>query len=347
MSAADELQMSPQSDQPELTETERQQLEDEISRLHREQVSLWKQRADRGQWDEVCADLDVYRLCGEVVKDDPRRTAEYQRQVVEGLGFGADWKEKRPSMTEADVSACREVLTRKAAGFWVEGSPRTTLRFVKHDTITTGPPVCTPPHNLGHEAAQWVDEKLEAEVARGQLIRGNSAWGSPPFPTKESAGEHQKKRKRRLVVDYRRVNARVARSVYYCKRITDVLSEVAGSAWYTFVDAVTGFNQVVNTRRAREVLAIVARSGKFLPVCLTFGPTNGPDDFSYVVDRMYAPGRSRRMRLGREWLAYVDDLTVRSGRVVDGVAYRDCEYDQELKEACRRVPQVPPQAPQG
>ena len=41
----------------------------------------------------------------------------------------------------------------------------------------------------------------------------------------------------------------------------------------------------------------------------------------------------------------MDDLTVRSGRVVDGVAYRDCEYDQELREACRRVPQVPPQAP--
>ena len=89
----------------------------------------------------------------------------------------------------------------------------------------------------------------------------------------------------------------------------------------------------------------MARSGKFLRARLTFGPTNDPDDFSYVVDRMYAPGRSRRMRLGREWLAYVDDLTVRSGRVVDGVAYRDCEYDQELKEACRRVPQVPPQAP--
>lgn len=212
--------------------------------------------------------------------------------------------------------------------------------------MPAGPPVCALPHNLGHEAAQWVDEKLEAEVARGQLVRGNSAWGSPPFPTKESGGDHQKKRKRRLVVDYRRVNARVARSVYYCKRITDVLSEVAGSAWYTFVDAVTGFNQVVNTRRARKVLAIVARSGKFLPVCLTFGLTNGPDDFSYIVDRMYAPGRSRRMRLGREWLVYVDDLTVRSGRVVDGVAMRDNEYDAEVTDACKRVHPVPPQTPQ-
>lgn len=54
---------------------------------------------------------------------------------------------------------------------------------------------------------------------------------------------------------------------------------------FSFVDAVTGFNQIKNTRRAMEVLAIVARSGKFLPVCLTFGPVNGPDDFCYVVDR--------------------------------------------------------------
>ena len=121
-----------------------------------------------------------------------------------------------------------------------------------------------------------IDEKLEEEV------RGSSAWGSPPFPTKE-APAHKKSRKRRLprrlVVDYRRVNARVRRSTYYCRKATDVLATAAGSVWYSFVDAVTGLNQIANTRRAMEVLAIVARSGKFLPVCLTFGPVNGPDDF--------------------------------------------------------------------
>ncbi len=67
-----------------------------------------------------------------------------------------------------------------------------------------------PPHNLKGEAAQWVDEKLENEVRRGQLERGVSAWGSPPFPTKE-APEHRKQHKRRIVVDYRRVNARTRR----------------------------------------------------------------------------------------------------------------------------------------
>jgi hypothetical protein len=328
-----------------LTEAERLQIEEEVARAAKDSVVLWKGRADRGEWDEVKADLEVYRLSGETVKEDPRRTPEYRQRVIDGLGFGENWKDKRPNFSAQDLAACREVLSRKAAGFWLEDSPRTTLRFVKHDTIPTGPPVCTPPHNLGQEAAQWTDEKLESEVARGQLVRGDSPWGSPPFPVGGNEPAHKKKRKRRLVVDYRRVNARVARSVYYCKRLSDVLGEVAGSVYMTFVDACTGFNQVLNTERAKRVLAVVSRTGKFLPVGLTFGPTNGPDDFAYVVDRVYAPGRGRRLRLGREWLAYVDDLTIRSGRCIDGVLYRDSERDEEVREAFQNRKAEPPQHP--
>ena len=83
----------------------------------------------------------------------------------------------------------------------------------------------------------------------------------------------------------------------------------------------------MNTRRARQVLAIVSRAGKFLPTCLTFGPVNGPDDFSYTVDRLYSAGSANeRQRYGTEWLAYVDDLTVRTGRVLDGRVLTDEEY---------------------
>ena len=193
---------------------------------------LWRSRAESKRWDEVKADLGVYRLSGQTVKEDPRRTPDYRNQVVEGLGFGKDSSEKRPDMSEEDILACREVLYRKSGGFWLEGSPRTTVRNVLHDCVPTGPPISQQPHNLKGEAAAWVDEKLEEEVQRGQLVRGSSAWGSPPFPTKE-APAHKKSRKRRLVVDYRRVNARVRRSTYYCRKATDVLATAAGSVWYS------------------------------------------------------------------------------------------------------------------
>ena len=134
-----------------------------------------------------------------------------------------------------------------------------------------GPPVKTPPHRLSPEQAQWIDDKVNEEVARGQLVRGSSPWGSPAFPTRE-AGAHQKSRKRRIIVDYRRVNARAMRVQYFSRKSWEVIAEAAGSLWLTIVDAVTGFNQLQNSDRARRVLAVVTRSGQFLPTCLTFGP---------------------------------------------------------------------------
>ena len=256
--------------------------------------------------------MSVYRYSGaDMPKDgqDPRRTDEYRQKVIDGLGFGKD--ATRKGLTEEDMAACREVLWRKAGAFWIEGHARTALRYLLHDTIPTGPPCRTPPHRLKGEEADWVDEQLQKEVLDGQLIRGNSEWASPPFATKAFA-EHRRQRKRRVVVDYRRVNARILRAVYCVRNADAVVHEVAGSMWMSLVDACKGFNQVANTRRAREMLAILARSGQYLPVCLTFGPTNGPEDFAFATDRVFAPGRGRKMRFCTNWQIYADDITVRS-----------------------------------
>eukprot|EP00969_Alexandrium_andersonii_P044242 1941154-Alexandrium_andersonii.AAC.1 len=80
------------------------------------------------------------------------------------------------------------------------------------------------------------------------------------------------------------------------------------------------------------MLAILARSGQFLPRCLTFGPRNGPEDYCYVIDRCYSPGRNSKLRFFKEWLGYVDDLTVCTGRVLDGVWYTDAEYELLIKD---------------
>ena len=328
----------------DISPAERAKLDKEVEAYALEMEAFWKAKADARDWDSVRANLEVYALAGEKVSEDPRRTEAYRDLVWEGLKIEPG--PTRPGLTAADIAAIKEVVRRKAAGFWAEGTTRTTVRKFAHDCIPTGPPVSSQPHALKGEAAQWVDDRLEEEVQRGQLVRGPSARGSAPFPTKEMPN-HKRARKRRLVVDYRRVNARVKRSTYYCRRSTDVLAAAVGSVWYTFVDAVSGFNQIRNTKRAREVLAIVARSGKYLPVGLTFGPVNGPDDFNFVVDRAYAPGKGRRLRYTKEWIAYVDDLTVRTGRVVDGKFYTDSVADQAVRDACAKgSSQAAPQSPE-
>mgnify|MGYP001586596694 CR=1 FL=1 len=104
----------------------------------------------------------------------------------------------------------------------------------------------------------------------------------------------------------------------------------------SFVDACKGFNQVANTKRAREMLAILARSGQFLPMCLTFGPCNGPEDFAFATDRIIASGRNRKQCFCTNWQIYADDVTVRTGRVLDGVIYTDDEYRGRVSDAVNR-----------
>ena len=63
------------------------------------------------------------------------------------------------------------------------------------------------------------------------------------------------------------------------------------------LDAVSGFNQVPNTERAKRVLAVLAASGCYLANCLTMGGTNGPEDFSFGVDTLFGLGRAHKRRL--------------------------------------------------
>ena len=123
----------------DLSPEERTKLERDVDQYSKKMDAYWKSRADARDWDAVRADLEVYALAGEKVSEDPRRTEAYRDLVWDDLKIAPG--PTRPGLTEADVAAIREVVRRKAAGFWVEGTTRTTVRKFAHDCIPTGPPV--------------------------------------------------------------------------------------------------------------------------------------------------------------------------------------------------------------
>ena len=49
-------------------------------------------------------------------------------------------------------------------------------------------------------------------------------------------------------------------------------------------------------------MAVLVASGCYLPEGLTFGPTNGPEDFQELVFIVFS------RRLYREWFLFLDDL---------------------------------------
>ena len=55
-------------------------------------------------------------------------------------------------------------------------------------------------------------------------------------------------------------------------------------------------------------MAVLVQSGTYLPRGLTFGPTNGPEDFQELMFTIF--GR----RLYKEHFLFLDDLAVATGR---------------------------------
>ena len=95
---------------------------------------------------------------------------------------------------------------------------------------------------------------------------------------------------------------------------------------------------MANSRRAKKVLAVLAGSGCYFPRCLTIDPANGPEDVSLVVDSIFGMGRGHARCLMRQWLPYIDDFCIRTGRWRQGTPVTDEEHDEALSKVAGITP---------
>ena len=132
---------------------------------------------------------------------------------------------------------------------------------------------------------------------RGWILRCQvlSPWGVPAFPTQEAPAHKAIKRARRMVVDYRALNRVTVRKVFLIPDSDQAKATVAGNKFISVGDLKEGFNQVDNEPESAKKMAVITASGTYLPRGLTFGPTNGPEDFQELVFVLFS------RRLYKEW----------------------------------------------
>ena len=186
---------------------------------------------------------------------------------MKSLGLTSPEKEERfAHLSSHDVEVLVTFAKRCSAAFWLEGTPHTVVKCFEHDIEIEGTPVRQAPYRLKGEGSKDLEKCIADDLARGQLIpgTGDEEWTSPGYVVRVP--------KLRMVVDYRKVNAKTRRSWFLIPRGDDQKAQVARAWLISLLDAVWGFNHIRNTKRARKVLAMISLSGVYLPVCLPFGP---------------------------------------------------------------------------
>ena len=132
---------------------------------------------------------------------------------------------------------------------------------------------------MEQENCEW---RVAKAIALGIVEPHAGAWPMPAFVAKQRG-----KPRGRLVCDYRRVKAVTNRAFHPMPRVDATLRQAVGAMFLGSLHAVSGFNLLKLSARAKEVLAICASSGLYAWSSLPFGPVDGSQAFQAVMKRVF------------------------------------------------------------
>lgn len=207
-------------------------------------------------------------------------------------------------MTEEQESKMNEIIQKYPNLFSEPNESLTYTTSVKGEIRTnTENPVysrCYPyPMHLKDEVEQQLQELLDQGIIRPS----KSPYNSPVWvvPKKLDASG---KRKYRMVIDYRKLNAVTIADRYPIPEINEVLAQLGENKFFSVLDLKSGFHQISLRDKDIEKTAFSVNNGKYEFTRLPFGLKNAPSIFQRTLDDIL------REYIGKICFIYIDDIIV-------------------------------------
>lgn len=122
--------------------------------------------------------------------------------------------------------------------------------------------------------------------------------------SKKERPRRKRARKKRLVIDFRKLNDKTISDKYPIPDISGILSNLEGSKFFTTLDLKSGFHQINLSEKDREKTAFSVKNGIYEFCRLPFGLKNAPSIFQRAIDDVL------REHIGSKCFVYMDDVIV-------------------------------------
>ena len=174
-------------------------------------------------------------------------------------------------------------------------------------------PVAQSPYTLPLKHYDWVRQEIETLEKSGVIERSLSRWASPVIVVPKKSAPDEPPR-RRLCVDYRKVNAlqpEVKRtdkgtgclSLYPLPKIDEMFSKLGGARIFSTIDLRSGYYHIGLTRESRAKSAFVVPMGKWQFKRTPFGLSQAPAYFQLLIDKVL-------MGCSGFAMGYLDDIII-------------------------------------
>ncbi|KAG1040488.1 hypothetical protein G6F43_012278 [Rhizopus delemar] len=161
-------------------------------------------------------------------------------------------------------------------------------------------PISHRPYRISPLESEHLQKELDKYCKLGVISPSNSPWAAPVILVKKKNGDY------RMVIDYRKLNAKTKKDAYPLPRIDDLLDTLGKAKVFSALDMRSGFHQVPLDEDSKELTAFTTKYGTYHYNTLPMGLVNSPATFQRLIDLCFRPLISKCL------VAYIDDLNVYS-----------------------------------
>jgi hypothetical protein len=177
--------------------------------------------------------------------------------------------------------------------------PDRDIKFIIELQPSTTPiskrPYRMPPNELAELKIQ-----LQDLLDKGFICPSASPWGCPALFIKK------KDNSLRLCVDYRPLNAVTIKNKYPLPRIDILFDQLAGAKVFSKIDLRSGYHQIKIKSCDIPKKAFSTRYGLYEYLVISFGLTNAPAYFIYLMNSVFMP------ELDKFVVVFIDDILIYS-----------------------------------
>jgi hypothetical protein len=161
-------------------------------------------------------------------------------------------------------------------------------------------PISRWPYKMTPKELAELKVQLNELLDKGYIHLSSSPCGCPALFVKK------KDQSLRLCVDYRPLNAITIKNKYLLPRINILFDQLAGAKVFFKVDLRSGYHQIKIRPEDVPKTAFSTRYGLYEYLIMSFGLTNAPEHFMYLMSSVFMP------ELDKFVVVFIDDILIYS-----------------------------------
>lgn len=150
----------------------------------------------------------------------------------------------------------------------------------------------------------FVKTEIEKLLENNIIKKSFSPYNAPIWVVPKKGTDGDGKPKRRMVIDYSKLNSQTIKDRYPMPDINLTLQNLGNAKIFSTVDLESGFHQVIIKETDREKTAFSINGAKYEFVRMPFGLKNAPSIFQRCVDDILRP------YIGKFAYIYMDDVLI-------------------------------------